>query len=67
MHTLTKEKISQMLEQLPNSFTLDDLIERLLLIEKVEEGIQQAEDGKIIRQADVKEKIAKWPKYSGQN
>ena len=59
---LTKDQIRKSLDQLPNSFTIDDLIERLMFIEKVEAGLDQAKNGKIIPQNKVKELINKWSK-----
>ena len=59
---LTKDQIRKSLDQLPNSFTIDELIERLMFIEKVEAGLDQAKKGKTIPQNKVKELIEKWSK-----
>ena len=59
---LTKDQIRKSLDQLPNSFTIDELIERLMFIEKVEAGLDQAKNGKTIPQNKVKELIEKWSK-----
>jgi len=59
---LTKDQIRKSLDQLPNSFTIDELIERLMFIEKVEVGLDQAKKGKTIPQNKVKELIEKWSK-----
>jgi hypothetical protein len=59
---LTKEKVNKTISQLPNSFTIDELIEQLLFIEKVELGLQQSEDGKVVSNDDVKLMIEKWSK-----
>lgn len=59
---LTKDQIRKSLDQLPNSFTIDDLIERLMFIEKVEAGLEQSRKGKTIPQNKVKELINKWSK-----
>lgn len=59
---LTKEKVNKTISRLPNSFTIDELIEQLLFIEKVELGFQQSEDGKVVSNDDVKLMIEKWSK-----
>lgn len=59
---LTKEKVNKSISRLPNSFTIDELIEQLLFIEKVELGVQQSEDGKVVSNDDVKLMIEKWSK-----
>ncbi|QLE01454.1 hypothetical protein HX109_07700 [Galbibacter sp. BG1] len=45
---LTKKKLQEQIANFPDQFTLDDLIDRLLLIEKIEEGDAQSKRGEII-------------------
>jgi len=59
---LTKDKINKTINNLPDSFTIDELIDQLIFIEKVEEGILQSEKGKVISNEDVKLIIDKWSK-----
>jgi hypothetical protein len=56
----TKEIVSKTINELPDSFTIDELIEHLIFIEKVEEGIKQSDSGKVISNDDVKLIIDKW-------
>ena len=59
---ITKEKLNRTINNLPESFTIDELIDQLIFIEKVEEGYQQSEEGKVISNEDVKSMIDKWSK-----
>jgi hypothetical protein len=59
---LTKDKLNRATRNLPESFTIDDLIDQLIFIEKVEEGIQQSEMGRVVSNEDVKLIIEKWSK-----
>lgn len=59
---LTKEKLNKTINNLPDSFTIDELIDQLIFIEKVEEGLKQSEEGKIVSNEDVKLMIDKWSK-----
>ena len=59
---LTKEKLTKTINNLPDSFTIDELIEQLIFIEKIEDGYQQSEEGKVISNEDVKSMIDKWSK-----
>ena len=59
---LTKERLNKTIKGLPDSFTIDELIDQLIFMEKVEEGIQQSEEGKVISNEDVKIIIDKWSK-----
>lgn len=57
---LTKEKLKKTLNNLPDSFTIDELIDQIIFMEKVEEGFQQSESGKVVSNEDVKAMIDKW-------
>jgi predicted transcriptional regulator len=59
---LTKEKLNKTINNLPDSFTIDELIDQLIFIEKVEEGLKQSDEGKVISNEDVKLMIDKWSK-----
>jgi len=58
----TKEKIVQAVEALPSDATIEDAMERLLFLAKVERGLRQADEGKTISHEDVQERMAKWLK-----
>jgi len=57
---LTKNTVRQSIDNLPDSFTIDELIEQLIFIEKVEEGIKQSDEGKTFSNDEVKGMIEKW-------
>ena len=59
---LTKDQVNNTIKTLPDSFTIDELIDQLIFMEKVEEGYQQSESGKVISNEDVKLMIDKWSK-----
>jgi len=59
---LTKEILNKTINTLPDSFTIDELIDQLIFIEKVEEGLKQSYEGKVISNEDVKLMIDKWSK-----
>ena len=58
----TKEELVRAIEELPDNATIEDAMERLLFLAKVERGIEQADAGETIPHAQVKEKMAKWLK-----
>lgn len=57
---LTKDIVNRTIKNLPDTFTIDDLIEKLIFIEKVEQGLLQSEAGKVVSNEDVKQMIEKW-------
>ena len=42
---MTREALNQAISSLPQNFDLDALVERLIFIEKVEEGLAQLDRG----------------------
>ncbi len=57
---ISKTSLKQQLEHLPEEFTIDELMERLILIEKVEKGYQQSECGDYVSESDLDKEIEKW-------
>ncbi len=59
---LTKEKILESIKAMPeDSFEdIDILLERIVLIEKMERGLKDAEDGNIISNEEMKNVIDSW-------
>ena len=59
---LTKEKVLQSIQDLPNEFSLDEIVEKLILLEKIEIGLQQVKQGKVVSHNNAKQKLKKWLK-----
>ena len=55
-----KEKAVQAVQALPDDASIEDAMERLLLLAKIERGLQQADAGELIPHEKVKERMAKW-------
>ena len=51
---LTKIKLRAEIEKFPEEFSIDELVERLIIIEKVENGLKQSEQGDIISEEVLK-------------
>jgi len=54
---VAKERILKAVEELPDDATLDEAIEKLCFLAKVERGLQQANAGKTISHDEVKERL----------
>ncbi len=57
---LTKAKLKEQIEKFPDEFSIDDLIEKLILTEKIETGNQQSENGEVISESEMDNEIEKW-------
>jgi len=51
--TIDKKKITQTIAELPENTTIEEAIERLTLLHKVEVGLRQSKKGEGMSQADV--------------
>jgi predicted transcriptional regulator len=59
---MTKEIVATAIENLPDTFTLDDLFERLVFIEEVQKGLKDIEEGRTIPLEEVEKIIQGWRK-----
>lgn len=62
MLTLDKKKIIKSLQDLPEKTTIEDAMERLYLLTKIEKGIKQADEGQCLSHEEAKKKMKKWLK-----
>ena len=52
-----KQRAIEALQTLPDDATIDDAIERLCLIAKIEEGLREADAGQLTDHEDVKKRF----------
>lgn len=57
---LTKSKVISEIEKFPEKFSIDELIEKLILIEKIELGREQSKRGDIVSEDELDYEINKW-------
>ena len=57
---LTKEKIISGIQKLPDSVTIDEILDQIVLLEKIEKGLDQADRNQVFSEEEVAVKIAKW-------
>ncbi len=58
----TKERAVRAVQELPDDASIEDAMERLLFVAKIERGIQQADAGQTIPHERVRDRMAKWLK-----
>jgi predicted transcriptional regulator len=58
----TKEQMIKMIQELPDDATVEDAMERLYLLYKIERGLAQAEAGQKVSQAEARRRMAQWLK-----
>jgi len=59
---ITKTQTKNSLENLPENVTVDQVIDQLLFIEKIQKGLDDSKNGRINSKEEAKEKLSKWIK-----
>lgn len=59
---LTKEKVLKTITEMPDTFSVDDLLDRLVLLQKIENGIAQSDAGETVSVEEAREALSKWLK-----
>ena len=57
---ISKIKLQEQIKKLPEEFSIDELVERLIFVEKVEAGIEQSEAGKVVSEVELEAEMKKW-------
>lgn len=57
---MTKEQALETVRQLPDGFVLEDLFERLLFVERVEEGMRQSANGETLTEDEARSYLNRW-------
>ena len=57
-----KDQILKAIQDLPDDTTVESAMERLYLLYKIEQGIEQADRGQVISQEEVKRRMEQWLK-----
>lgn len=56
---MKKITVQQTIKQLPDEFTLDEFLEKLIFINKIENGLKDSEEGRVTPHEDVKKRFVK--------
>ncbi len=59
---LTKTNVIKTITKFPDHFSIDELVDKMILLDKIEKGIQQADEGNVISDEELDKKIEEWSK-----
>jgi hypothetical protein len=59
---LTKQKVIQTINDLPDTFSIEEIIDRLVLLQKIEIGMSQSINGETVSTEEAKVRLKKWLK-----
>lgn len=57
---LTRENVIQHIKTMPENFSIDELMDKLLFFYNVETGLEQSRNDKVTPHEEVKKKYKKW-------
>jgi predicted transcriptional regulator len=55
-----KRSAIEVIEKRPDDSSYDDIMERLFFLQKVEVGLKDIEEGKVVSHEEVKKRLARW-------
>jgi predicted transcriptional regulator len=59
---LTREKVKKTIDRLPENFTVDQVVEELVILNKIDEGLRDVEQGRVFTTDRVKKELKTWLK-----
>ena len=57
---IMKEPLIETIKQLPPEFSVDEVIDKIFLLENIEKGLQQSQKGKVTPDEDLDKKLPEW-------
>jgi predicted transcriptional regulator len=61
MNATAKQEAQRILDALPDDASLEQIQYHLYVVQKIEAGLRDAEEGRLVSQEEVERRIAKWP------
>lgn len=58
----TKQQILKAIEEMPDDAGVEEAIDRLYLLYKIEKGLRQADRGELVSQEEARQRMARWLK-----
>ncbi len=55
-----KQEVNELLNRLPEDCSLEDVQYHLSVLQKIERGLKDAEEGRIYTQEEVEKRMVKW-------
>ncbi len=57
---LTKDKVKELIDHMPDTFSVDDLVEEVILLQKIEIAREQFKNGDFLTEDELDAEISKW-------
>jgi predicted transcriptional regulator len=57
---LTKDKVRKTVDRLPENFTVDQIVEELVILNRIEEGLKDIDEGRVFTTDQAKKELKTW-------
>jgi hypothetical protein len=57
---IKKNQLKETIESFPDEFTLEELVDKLILLDKIEKGNRDSIEGNTISEVELEEEMKKW-------
>ena len=57
---LTRDKVQQLIDHMPERFSVDDLIGEIILLQKIEIAREQVKNGEFLTEDEMDKEIDSW-------
>jgi len=57
-----KERVIEALKELPDDAKLEEVLDRLILLTKVQIGLEQADAGMFVSHEEIRKRLSRWLK-----
>lgn len=57
---MKKTQLIETIQNMPEEFSVDELMERLMILQKIEKGQRQIQAGHFYTEEEAKKKLEKW-------
>ncbi len=61
MNETARKEAQRILDALPDDASLEQIQYHLYVVQKIEAGLRDVEEGRLLSQQEVERRIAKWP------
>lgn len=56
----TRDKVISSLSKLPDNVTIGDILDQIILVEKIEKGIDQSDNNQVVPDEELEQRLGKW-------
>ena len=55
-----KEKVINGIKNLPDTVDIDDILDQIMLVEKIEKGVDQSNKNQVVSDDELENRLGKW-------